>query len=129
MPLEELQITQNFGSSYAIADVSGDVESVSRYCRLLQILLIHLHSATMMGPHLGTMALKLSKSSGGYFTQSYIKNWHGDSSADGNDYVVFSAGSNWHGDWSGYGNVGAVGAEFRMGGNSSDTNYYSVWIR
>ena len=117
-------ITQNFGSSYAIADVSGDVESS---VSLLSIVANTPYSSGAPGSNNGSSPWNngfktfSATSSGGYFTQSYIKIWHSDSS-DGNDYVVFSAGPNSHGDWSGIGNVGAVGAEFRMGGNYSDTD-------
>jgi len=132
MPLSELMLTQAFGLSSVVADVTSDAYSSTS---LLAMVANTPYSTGAPGSNNGSSAWNngfksfSAISSGSYFTQSYIKIWHGDRSTDTNDYVVFSAGSNSHGDWSGANNLGAVGGEFRMGGSTSDTTYYSIWIR
>jgi hypothetical protein len=133
MPLSELMLTQAFGLSSVVADVTSDAYSSTS---LLAMVANTPYSTGAPGSNNGSSAWNngfksfSAISSGSYFTQSYIKIWHGDrSTSDFNDYVVFSAGSNSHGDWSGANNLGAVGGEFRMGGSTSDTTYYSIWIR
>ena len=123
----------NQTSSTVIANVSSDSYASSS---LLDMVANTPHSTGDPGCNSGSSTwsngfktFTVTSSSGSFFTQNYIKIWHGDTSNDCADRVVFSAGSNSHGEWSGIGNIGAVGAEFRMSGNSSDSKYYGVWIR
>lgn len=132
-PFTELKLAVNETSSYIIANLSSDSESA---ISLMSVVRNTPYSTGNPGCNTGSSTwnsgFKTFSSStrvGSFFTQNSIKIWHGDSSSDCDDRVVFSAGSNSHGDWSGSGNIGAVGAEFRMSGTSSDTNWYSVWIR
>ncbi len=132
-PFTELKIAKNQMSDYVIANLSSDAESA---VSLLSVVRNTPYSSGSPGCNTGSSAwnsgFKTFSSTtrvGSFFTQNYIKIWHGDSSSDCDDRAVFSAGANGHGDWSGSGNIGAVGAEFRMSGDSADTNWYSVWIR
>ena len=131
-PFTELKLSVNQTSSYIIADLSSDAESA---VSLLSVVSNTPYSNGNPGSNDGSSkwnnGFKTFTSTtrvGSFFSQNYIKIWHGDTSSDGPDRAVFSANTNTHGDWgTGVNNAGAIGGEFRMSADNS--NWYSVWVR
>ena len=132
-PFSELKLVENVTSSYVIADLSSDSDSA---VSLRAVVANTPHNSGDPGCNNGSSAwdngfqtFTATSRSGSFFSQDYIKIWHGDGDYNGDciDRAVFSAGSGEHGDWNANDNVGAIGGEFRMSSNNS--NWYTVWIR
>ncbi len=129
MAFTELRLTQNCCSTQVTADLSSDSASSLSLKDVVGAPPSPGYNNNNSVWNNGAKTFVSSSRTGSFVQNDYIKIWHGDSSADSYDYVVFSSNYNSHNDWSGIGNIGAVGGEFRMSGNSSDSNYYSVWIK
>ena len=130
-PFTELKLAVNLTSSYVIANLSNDPESA---VSLMSVVRNTSYSNGDPGCNDGSSkwnsgfkTFTATTRVGSFFSQDYIKVWHGDGQSDCDDRVVFSTSSGAY-DWSGsVDNLGAIGAEFRMSSNNSD--WYTVWIR
>ena len=130
-PFSELKLAEDLTSSYVIADLSSDSDSA---VSLRAVVANTPHNNGDPGCNTGSsnwdngfQTFTATTRSGSFFSQNYIKIWHGDGQSDCADRAVFSAGTGGHNDWSGNGNQGVVGGEYNMAGTGS--NWYTVWIR